>query len=67
MTTHENQIPLFIRRVMPNATAAELREATDTFTRFLRTIIGIHERIEHDKLEAIRTNTDREVESYTTV
>lgn len=67
MTTHEQKIPLFIRRVMPTATAAELGEAADTFTRVLRTIIGIHERIEHDELEAIRANKEREVESDTTV
>lgn len=67
MTRREQEIPLFIRRVMPNATATELREAAETFRRFLRTIIGIHERIEHDKLEAIRANTDREVESDSTV
>jgi hypothetical protein len=68
MTIAQDQpIPLFIRRVMSNASAAELREATDAFTRFLRIIICIHERIEHEKLEAIRASTDREVESYTTV
>jgi hypothetical protein len=45
---HDQPIPLFIRRVMPSATEPELREATETFIRYMKIVIGIHERIEGD-------------------
>jgi hypothetical protein len=47
--TVEHNIPLFIRRVMPDATEAALQEATETFMRYMRIVIGIHERIEREK------------------
>jgi hypothetical protein len=47
----DTKIPLFIRRVMPNATEAQLCEATETFKRYMKIIIAIHERIETDSHE----------------
>jgi hypothetical protein len=39
----EQHVPLFIRRVMPNATDDELHAATETFWRVIKIIIGIQE------------------------
>jgi hypothetical protein len=52
MTIAEDQsVPLFIRRVMPKATAAELRAGTETFLRYMKIIVRIHERIDGDSRE----------------
>jgi len=62
MTTHENHIPLFIRRIMEDATEAELQEATETFMRYMEIVIRIHERTEENK-EAIRQLPIHELDS----
>jgi hypothetical protein len=46
--TVQHHVPLFIQRVMPAATEAELYEATETFLRYVRIVIAIHERIERE-------------------
>jgi hypothetical protein len=50
------RIPLFIRRVMPDATEAELQEAAETFIRYMGIVIPIHERMERERTEADSPN-----------
>lgn len=48
----ENQIPKFIRRVMPKATEAELCEATATFDEYMAVVWEIFQRIKHEHQES---------------
>lgn len=48
----ENQVPKFIRRVMPRATEAELREATATFDDYMAVVWEIFQRIKREQQEA---------------
>ena len=41
---------------MPNASEAELCEATETFKRYIRIVIGIYERIERERVQNDSTN-----------
>jgi hypothetical protein len=41
----DDHIPKFIRRLMPNATEGELREATDNFRQYMSVIERIYQRI----------------------
>jgi hypothetical protein len=45
----ESKIPQFIRRVMLNASEAELREATATFDEYMAVVWEIFERIKREK------------------
>ena len=47
----ENQVPKFIRRVMPRATEAELREATATFDEYMAVVWEIFQRIKREQQE----------------
>ena len=47
----ENQVPKFIRRVMPRATEAELREATATFDEYMAIVWEIFLRIKREQQE----------------
>jgi hypothetical protein len=49
----QSNIPMFIRRLMPEATEAQLREATETFLRYMAVVIRIHERsiVDNDSQE----------------
>jgi hypothetical protein len=58
-TDEPKRIPLFIRRIMPDATEAELLEATETFMRYMEIVIRIHERMERESTES----DSREIES----
>ena len=42
-------IPSFIRRVMPNASEAELLEATENFKEYMKVVWGIYQRISAEK------------------
>lgn len=41
-------IPKFIRRLMPAASDTELREATETFERYMGIVLRIHQRLKHE-------------------
>lgn len=41
----DNHVPQFIRRLMPNATDDELREATDNFRQYMSVVERIYQRI----------------------
>lgn len=58
----ELHIPSFIRRCMPNATEAELAEASETFKRYIAIVIRIHERKERERAVVIRRELEREVQ-----
>ena len=47
----ESQVPQFIRRVMPKATEAELREATATFDEYMAVVWEIFQRIKREQQE----------------
>jgi hypothetical protein len=58
MEDHSLQsIPKFIQRVMPEATEAELREATATFDEYMRIVWEIFTRIEREEecLDSLQT------------
>lgn len=41
-------IPKFIRRLMPSASDMELREATETFERYMGVVLRMHQRLKHE-------------------
>jgi hypothetical protein len=45
-----NQIPLLIRRIMPEATEAQLRNATAIFEDYMVIVWSILKRLERDQL-----------------
>ena len=45
-----NEIPKFIRRVMPEANEAELREATETFKQYMAIVLRVYERVKQERL-----------------
>jgi hypothetical protein len=47
--TANQEIPLFIRRVMPRAIEAELLEATETFHEYMAIVWRIAERLWREK------------------
>jgi hypothetical protein len=46
----ERSVPKFIRRVMPQASEAELREATATFDEYMAVVWEIFQRVKRDQL-----------------
>ena len=48
----ENKVPKFIRRIMPNATEAELLEATATFDEYMVVVWEIFQRIKREQQKA---------------
>lgn len=54
---HDQPIPLFIRRVMPDATETELQQAAENFREYLAVILRIFERL---KREANENNSPNE-------
>ena len=49
-----NQIPLLIRRIMPDATEAQLRDATAIFEDYLAIVWRILKRLERDQSDVGR-------------
>jgi hypothetical protein len=45
----DNEIPEFIRKLMPHATEAELTEAAENFRGYISVILRIYERIRRDQ------------------
>ena len=48
---HPEQVPKFIRRLMPHANEQELFEATDNFKRYMAVVRRIYERISQEMPE----------------
>jgi hypothetical protein len=48
----DGEIPKFIQRLMPTASEAELREATETFKQYMAVVRRIHQRITVERIEA---------------
>jgi len=46
-----NEIPKFIRRVMPKASETELREATETFNEYMAVVWDIFLRIKRESTD----------------
>ena len=59
MKTEDQPVPLFIRRVMPNATDAELQEAAKTFREYVKIVIGIAERLDRQRDESNSSKSSR--------
>jgi len=57
------RILLFVRRVMPNATEAELIEASDRVRRYAAFVLRLQARIDHERQTAIREDAADAVES----
>jgi hypothetical protein len=53
----QNEIPQFIRRVMPKATEAELREATAHFDEYMAVVWEIFERIKQERGDSDSPNS----------
>jgi hypothetical protein len=53
---HSNNIPKFIRRVMPNASEAELREATANFDEYMAIVLEIFQRIKREDADGDSPN-----------
>jgi hypothetical protein len=47
-----NQIPKFIRRLMPRATESQLKDATDTFREYVAIVLRICTRLQHEAQSA---------------
>ncbi len=47
-----NEVPKFIRRVMPTASEAELREATATFDEYMAVVWEIFQRINREQADS---------------
>jgi hypothetical protein len=45
------EVPKFIRRLMPNASPEELREATETFKQYMAIVRRIYERVTLERME----------------
>jgi hypothetical protein len=54
---NQNEIPQFIRRVMPNAMDAELREATANFDEYMAVVWEIFDRIKRERGESDSPNS----------
>ena len=52
-----NEIPKFIRRVMPKASETELREATATFDEYMAVVWEIFQRVKRESTDADSANT----------
>lgn len=53
-----NEIPKFVRRVMPNATETEVREATATFDEYMSIVWEIFQRIKREQTEGDSPNSE---------
>jgi hypothetical protein len=58
-TERKDVVPKFIRRIMPNATDAQLREATDNFKQYMAIALRIYMRTKDkispaDSLESLQ-------------
>ena len=52
-----NEIPKFIRRVMPKASETELREATETFDEYMAVVWEIFQRVKRESTDGDSANT----------
>ena len=52
-----NEIPKFIRRVMPTASETELREATETFDEYMAVVWDIFQRIKREQADRDSPNS----------
>ena len=52
-----NEIPKFIRRVMPTASETELREATATFNEYMAVVWDIFQRIKREQADSDSPNS----------
>jgi hypothetical protein len=47
-----DEIPLFIRRIMPHASEAQLAEAAENFKEYMTVVWQIHRRLAQDRLDS---------------
>jgi len=48
----DDEIPLFIRRVMPEASEAQLAEAAENFKEYMTVVWQIHRRLAQSRLDS---------------